>query len=75
MGADSPPANQPQPPLATPGLPPMPEALTRPEPQTTAEAQTKPAVSRGERVLEESASLFADFFNGQVIALDLENDG
>ena len=52
----------------------MPEALTRPEPQTKAEPQTKPAVSRGERALEESASLFADFFNGQVIALDLEND-
>jgi hypothetical protein len=52
----------------------MPEALTRPEPQSKAEPQTKPAVSRGERALEESASLFADFFNGQVIALDLEND-
>jgi DNA polymerase-3 subunit gamma/tau len=51
-------------PLAVPG------GQTKPEGHPDRGAPAKPPTGTADRLLEESTTLFADFFNGQVVALD-----
>jgi len=63
LGAASPPEPKPEPTPSPTG------ALVSPEPEA------KPAQQPSERQLEESTGLLAEFFNGQVVAMDPQEEG
>ena len=74
------PSISPPPPVAAPTLAPMPGAeqtqpLSPPAPQTTVEAAQTPAVTDSpapQAEIDRRAKTFADFFNGQVLDIDIE---
>jgi DNA polymerase-3 subunit gamma/tau len=61
-------------PSAKQPLAPPPPTPTTPETQNHPTAQVQPSTGTEERLLEESSTLLADFFNGQVIAMDPQEE-